>query len=52
MEAVLEQARKHFFEGIAHFEGRRFEQARACFESSLALAPGRPSVLGNLGITL
>jgi predicted TPR repeat methyltransferase len=52
MEAVLEQARKLFFEGIAHFEGRRFEQARASFESSLALAPGRPSVLGNLGITL
>lgn len=52
MEPALEQARKHFFDGIAHFEGRRFEEALVCFEASLALAPGRPSVLGNLGIAL
>lgn len=50
MEPALEQARKHFFDGIAHFENGRFEAALACFEASLALAPGRPSVLGNLGI--
>lgn len=52
MEPALEQARRQFFEGIAHFEKRRFAEALACFEASLALAPGRPSVLGNLGTTL
>ncbi len=38
--------------GIEHFENGRLEPARACFEACLALTPGRPSVLGNLGITL
>ncbi|HEY8607853.1 MAG TPA: tetratricopeptide repeat protein [Noviherbaspirillum sp.] len=52
MDATLAQARTHFFQGISHFEGGRLEQARAAFEASLALAPGRPSVLGNLGVTL
>jgi predicted TPR repeat methyltransferase len=52
MDPRLEEARKFFLQGIEYFEGGRFEQARAAFEDSLALAPGRPSVLGNLGITL
>ena len=46
------QAREIFFEGIDHFEAQRLDQARACFERCLALTPGRPSALGNLGITL
>jgi len=51
MDADLEQARQEFFQGIGHFEAGRFAQARQCFEASLALAPGRASVLLNLGIT-
>ena len=51
MNAELEQARRHFFEGVEHFEAGRFAQARSCFEAALALAPGRASVLANLGIT-
>lgn len=52
MDPKLEQARDWFFQGIEHFEAGRLEPACAAFQSSLALAPGRPSVLGNLGITL
>jgi predicted TPR repeat methyltransferase len=48
----LEQARELFFQGIEHFEAGRLEPARERFEASLALAPGRPSALVNLGITL
>jgi predicted TPR repeat methyltransferase len=52
MDSPLDTARDLFFQGIEHFEKGRLEPARAAFEKSLALAPGRPSVLGNLGITL
>lgn len=52
MDASLEQARSLFVEGIEHFEGGRLDAARERFAAALALAPGRPSVLGNLGITL
>lgn len=52
MDAALETARNLFFQGVEHFEKGRLESARTAFEESLALAPGRPSVLGNLGITL
>lgn len=52
MDATLEQARTYFLQGIEHFEAGRLEPARKAFEASLTLAPGRPSVLGNLGITL
>lgn len=52
MTSAQEQSRTIFFEGIGHFEAGRLAQARACFERCLALTPGRPSVLGNLGITL
>ena len=46
------RSRALFFEGIGHFENGRLEQARQCFEECQALTPGRPSVLGNLGVTL
>lgn len=52
MDPRLDHARRFFTEGIDHFENGRLEQARAAFEAALAHAPGRPSVLGNLGITL
>lgn len=52
MDASLERAKALFSEGIGHFESGRLEQARTAFEAALALAPGRPSIMGNLGITL
>jgi len=52
MDTAQEQARQHFLEGIGHFESGQLEPARACFEASLAIAPGRASVLENLGVTL
>jgi len=52
MNATLDDARTLFFQGIEHFEAGRLEQARSAFEASLSFAPGRPSVMGNLGITL
>ena len=51
INADLEQARQAFVVGVEHFEAGRLPQARQCFEASLALAPGRASVLLNLGIT-
>ncbi|MET0918965.1 MAG: tetratricopeptide repeat protein [Burkholderiales bacterium] len=51
-EEQLAQSRALFFEGIEHFENGRLEPACICFEKCEALTPGRPSVLGNLGITL
>lgn len=47
---ALTQAREAFTEGAAHFEARRLAQAEQCFARALALAPGRPSVLLNLGV--
>ena len=52
MSDPTEQARAHFFAGNAHFEAGRLDAARADFEAALALAPGRASVLANLGVTL
>ena len=46
----LEQARQHFLDGVAHHEQGRLAQAEQCFLAALALAPGRPSVLANLGL--
>ncbi len=48
----LEQSRALFFEGIAFFERQQYEAARRRFEQALNLTPGRPSIVGNLGITL
>lgn len=52
LDENLEQSRALFFEGVAHFEQRQFEEACRCFEQALTLAPDRPSIVGNLGITL
>lgn len=52
MQTSLEQARLAFLQGVEHFESGRLAQARISFEDSLRLAPGRPSVLGNLGVCL
>ncbi len=46
----LEQARQHFMDGVAHHEQGRHAQAEQSFLAALALAPGRPSVLANLGL--
>jgi predicted TPR repeat methyltransferase len=50
MDPSLEQARQAFVAGIEHFERHDFEAAAALFEQALQLAPGRPSVLMNLGV--
>jgi len=49
MDPSLEQARTLFLEGVAHYEAGRYAQAERQFAGALALAPGRPSVLTNLG---
>lgn len=49
---TTERAKAHFFAGNDHFEAGRFDAARADYEAALALVPGRPSVLANLGVTL
>ena len=46
---TLEQAKQFFLQGIRHYQAGNLEQARQQFEASLALAPGRPSTLTNLG---
>ena len=51
MSDALALARARFEAGIAHFEQDRFDQAAAEFEAALVLAPGRASVLLNLGVT-
>lgn len=52
MSDVLQQARALFLEGTAHFDAGRLEAAAASFEAARALAPQRPSILANLGVTL
>jgi len=49
MDTTLEQARNLFLEGVAHYEAGRLQQAERQFAGALALAPGRASVLTNLG---
>lgn len=49
---ALEQAKSLFEQGVAQFESGQLEAACLSFEQALILAPGRPSVLLNLGITL
>ena len=49
MDPSFEQARQAFVDGVEQFERRNFEAAVALFEQALQLAPGRPSVLMNLG---
>lgn len=52
MNDSLVQSRTLFFQGIEQFENGQYIEARQAFEDALALAPGRPSILANLGITL
>lgn len=52
MTTDLEKARELFLQGVARFEAGELEAAREAFSAALIHAPGRPSVLGNLGITL
>jgi predicted TPR repeat methyltransferase len=49
MSTSFEQARDFFLQGNQHYQAGRFEQAERDFEASLALLPGRPSTLTNLG---
>lgn len=49
MDPSFEQARQAFLDGVDLFERRDFEAAALRFEQALRLAPGRPSVLMNLG---
>lgn len=49
MDGPFEQARALFLEGVGHYEAGRWLQAEQSFAASLALVPGRPSVLTNLG---
>ncbi|MDB5890212.1 MAG: methyltransferase protein [Polaromonas sp.] len=47
----FERARQLFLEGVTLFESDRLPEARAAFEASLQLLPGRVSTLGNLAAT-
>lgn len=51
MDARFEQAKTFFLEGLAHYRAGRYESAERDFSASLALVPGRPSTLTNLGAT-
>jgi predicted TPR repeat methyltransferase len=51
MDSTLDQARAFFTRGIACYEAGRWQDAETQFAAALALAPGRPSVLTNLGAT-
>lgn len=51
MDPSLQQARKAFLAGIEQFERQDHVAAAALFEQALQLAPGRPSVLMNLGVS-
>lgn len=48
---VLRQAKGAFLQGVKHFEVGDMQAARTSFQEALRLAPGRPSVLLNLGLT-
>lgn len=47
----IEQARTAFLQGTAAFAENRLDDAAQAFSHALAMAPGRPSVLLNLGVT-
>lgn len=50
-DGVFEQAREFFVQGLAQYEAGRLAEAERSFEAALALVPGRPSALTNLGAT-
>lgn len=49
MGSNFEQARGFFMRGVAHYEAGEFTAAEREFAAALALVPGRPSTLTNLG---
>jgi predicted TPR repeat methyltransferase len=49
MDSHFEQARALFLEGVGLYEAGQLAPAEQKFAAALALAPGRPSVLTNLG---
>lgn len=51
-DAAWALAKACFLEGIGHFEAGHLAAARASFTAALDHAPGRTSVLTNLGLTL
>jgi predicted TPR repeat methyltransferase len=51
MKDTLELARQAFLNGVEQFEQGQLEAAALAFEQALSHAPGRPSVLMNLGVT-
>jgi len=51
MNDPTEQAKSLFVEGNTLFEAGQPEDAAACYQAALTLAPGRPSILANLGVT-
>lgn len=50
--ADFEAARQAFIDGLQAQQGGDLAQAEALYRRSLALLPGRPSTLTNLGVTL
>lgn len=48
-DPTFERARASFADGLQHLQSGRLADAEACFEQALALVPGRPSALTNLG---
>jgi predicted TPR repeat methyltransferase len=51
MSGTFEQARDFFLRGLAQYQSGQYQQAEASLSASLALLPGRPSTLTNLGAT-
>lgn len=49
MDTQFEQAKAFFLNGLDHYQAGRYAQAEQQFTASLALVPGRLSVLVNLG---
>jgi predicted TPR repeat methyltransferase len=49
MSKSFDRAKALFFDGLAHLEAGRLDEAEQAFAESLALVPGRPSTLSNLG---
>jgi predicted TPR repeat methyltransferase len=50
MADTFEQAKALFLRGLQYSEAGQYEDAEQQFEGSLALLPGRPSTLTNLGV--
>lgn len=51
MSGPFEQARDFFLRGLAQYQAGQYAQADASLSAALALLPGRPSTLTNLGAT-